>query len=78
MNGISATSAREIHAPVASSKTASVYSIGVHAFCSMLLMAVLIAAVQAHGHGHVGAAGHGGPARPVPPKKAESMRTRTC
>jgi hypothetical protein len=31
VNVISATSAREIHCPDVSSKTASVYSIGVHA-----------------------------------------------
>ena len=41
MKGISATSAREIHVPVASSKTASVYSIVVHASSPMLAIAAL-------------------------------------
>ena len=43
VNGTSATSAREIQAPVASSKTASVYSMVVHASSSMLAMAALTA-----------------------------------
>lgn len=39
VNGTSATSAREIQALVASSKIASVYSIGVHASSAMALIA---------------------------------------
>jgi len=41
VNGISATCARETNVPVASSKTASVYSIVVHASASMLAIAAL-------------------------------------
>jgi len=38
---VSATCARETHVPVASSKTASVYSIVLHASASMLAIAAL-------------------------------------
>ncbi len=41
MNSISATSARDTHRPVASSKTASVYSIGVQASSPIVAIAVL-------------------------------------
>ena len=76
MNGISATSAREIHAPVASSRTASVYSIGVHAPCSMPPMAVLTAAVSRTVTDT--SAPPATAARTAgPPKNAESIRTRT-
>jgi hypothetical protein len=43
VNGSSATSAREIQRPVASSKTASVYSMVVHAAWSMVAIAFLTA-----------------------------------
>lgn len=42
MNPVSATSAREIHRPVASSKTASVYSMVVHASSAIAAIAALI------------------------------------
>ena len=63
VNSISATSAREIHRPVASSKTASVYSIVVHASSLIAAIAALTCRVHPDGDRDLGAAGQGG-ARP--------------
>jgi hypothetical protein len=56
VNPVSATSAREIHRPVASSKTASVYSMVVHASSAIAAIAALIWAVHPDRDRHCGAA----------------------
>jgi hypothetical protein len=57
VSGISATSAREIHAPVASSRIASGYSIFVHASSAIVAMAFVTTGVHAHRDRHVGTSG---------------------
>jgi hypothetical protein len=76
VNAISATSAREIHSPEVSSKTASVYSIAVQASSAMLATAALTRAsarTVTETCAPPASAAWTGPR----PQNAESIRTRT-